>query len=63
MECRYCGGEIRKERLYDLFENDGQVVVAWLWSLRCQTCGDASDSSIDADAGDRTCPARAGTSV
>ncbi len=44
MECTRCHGFMAKERLYDLFENDGQVYVSgWRWAYRCVVCGHVSD--------------------
>ncbi len=44
MECIRCHGFMAKERLYDLFENDGLVYVnGWRWAYRCGLCGHVSD--------------------
>jgi hypothetical protein len=43
MECARCHGFMVKERLFDLFENDGQVYVSgWRWAYRCVACGNVS---------------------
>ena len=44
MECTRCHGLMAEERLYDLFENDGQIYVSgWRWAYRCVVCGHISD--------------------
>jgi len=48
MECTRCRGFMAKERLYDLFENDGQVYVSgWRWAYRCVVCSHVSDSVVE----------------
>ena len=48
MKCTHCHIVMLKERLYDLFENDGQVYVSgWRWAYRCVACGKVSDWVIE----------------
>lgn len=47
MRCTGCGGQMRRELIPEMFENDAQVYLGWRSGYRCCGCGKLPQAGQD----------------